>query len=168
MKKILSVILAVILLVTATGISAYAISSSRLVSGNEDYLMVLDAYNIVVAADGMRLEDLSYVIQNDWFAVLDSQGNGISADRYVGTGMIMCVVTENGEILSTYGVVVPFDLDGNGRVTTADARTALRQALQLESVTDFSLLAGDANADLKITSFDARVILRAALGLSID
>ena len=63
--------------------------------------------------------------------------------------------------------VVPGDVDGDGEVTAADARLALRAAVGLESYATGSreALACDVDRDGQITSADARLILRAAVGL---
>ena len=59
------------------------------------------------------------------------------------------------------------DVDGEGGVTAADARLALRAAVGLENYAPGSaeFKAADADHDNKITSADARLILRAAVGL---
>ena len=62
---------------------------------------------------------------------------------------------------------VPGDVDGDERVTAADARLALRAAVGLEDYAPGSreFLASDVDADGGITAADARLILRAAVGL---
>lgn len=59
------------------------------------------------------------------------------------------------------------DIDEDGKVTSADARLALRAAVGLEDISSGSgaFTAADADKDGKITSADARLILRAAVGL---
>ena len=59
------------------------------------------------------------------------------------------------------------DVNGDGRVTAADARLALRKAVGLEQYADGSaqFLACDADGNGKVTAADARKILRAAVGL---
>ncbi|MBQ6863816.1 MAG: leucine-rich repeat protein [Clostridia bacterium] len=57
------------------------------------------------------------------------------------------------------------DADGDGKVTSSDARLALRAAVGLEPLTDAQVKAADADGDGKLTSSDARLILRAAVGL---
>lgn len=63
--------------------------------------------------------------------------------------------------------VIPGDVDGDGNVTAADARLALRRAVELETYPEGSAeyLACDVDHDGKVTAGDARVILRAAVGL---
>ncbi len=57
------------------------------------------------------------------------------------------------------------DVNGDGRITSADARLALRAAVSLETLDAVKLLSADANSDGKVTSADARLILRVAIGL---
>ena len=57
------------------------------------------------------------------------------------------------------------DVDGDGNVTSADARLALRASVNLEQLTRAQKLAADVDLDGKITAADARLILRASVGL---
>lgn len=57
------------------------------------------------------------------------------------------------------------DLDEDGNITAADARSALRAAVGLDTLTEMQMIAADVNHDTKITSADARTILRTAVGL---
>ena len=57
------------------------------------------------------------------------------------------------------------DLDGNGKVTTNDARTVLRVAIGLEQLTPEQKRLADADGNGKITTNDARSVLRCAIGL---
>lgn len=59
----------------------------------------------------------------------------------------------------------PGDLDGNGKITAADARVALRISAKLEKTTEAQKLIADVNNDGKITAADARKILRVAAKL---
>ena len=70
-------------------------------------------------------------------------------------------VTPGGEFY------VPGDADGDGRISSADARLALRRSVQLEDYpeTSAAYYACDADFDGKVTSGDARLILRASVGL---
>ncbi len=57
------------------------------------------------------------------------------------------------------------DVDENGKIEAADARLALRAAVNLELLTEAQLSAADADKNGKIEAADARLILRAAVGL---
>ena len=58
------------------------------------------------------------------------------------------------------------DVDGNGKITAADARTALRIAAQLIAGDDRQLLAADVDGNGKVTAGDARKILRVGAKLA--
>ncbi len=57
------------------------------------------------------------------------------------------------------------DVNGDGRVTSADARLILRCAVQLDSLSGTPRLLADLNRDNCITSADARLALRIAVNL---
>lgn len=57
------------------------------------------------------------------------------------------------------------DVDGSGKIESADARLALRASVGLETLTGDAFTAADADLDGEITSADARLILRASVGL---
>ena len=59
----------------------------------------------------------------------------------------------------------PGDIDGNSRVSAADARLTLRAAANLEKLTPEQFSAADMNKDSKITASDARTVLRIAASL---
>lgn len=57
------------------------------------------------------------------------------------------------------------DVDGDGKVTAADARTILRAAAQLETLNASQLENADVNNDGEITAADAREALKKSAGL---
>lgn len=57
------------------------------------------------------------------------------------------------------------DVDGDGKITSADARIALRAAVGMENLTDKQKMAADMDGDGNITTSDARDILRKSVGL---
>lgn len=57
------------------------------------------------------------------------------------------------------------DIDGNGSITAADARLALRASVGLETLSAEQTAAADADFNGTITAADARLILRASVGL---
>ncbi len=54
----------------------------------------------------------------------------------------------------------PGDVDGNGKITAADARLALRISAKLEKATEYQTRIADMDKNNKITAADARKILR--------
>ncbi len=89
------------------------------------------------------------------------------------------VITENGTVYTCticgdiftsqdlHPVVMLGDVDNNKLLTSADARLALRCAVQLETYSPGSIefVACDVDKDNKVTASDARKILRAAVAL---
>lgn len=61
--------------------------------------------------------------------------------------------------------VIPGDIDGDGKVTAADARVGLRGSVDLENLTERQKRAADVDGDGKVTAADAREILRKSVGL---
>lgn len=61
--------------------------------------------------------------------------------------------------------VVPGDIDGDEKVTAADARMALRDSVELEKLTKRQKRAADVDGDGKVTAADARTILRKSVDL---
>jgi len=57
------------------------------------------------------------------------------------------------------------DVNGDGRVSVADAPIALRIALDLEKASEYQLRIGDLDGNGKIDVSDAAKILRGAIGL---
>ena len=85
---------------------------------------------------------------------------------YLATGMRL-MLTYGGEEYSLTAAVTG-DLNGDGRETSSDARTALRIAIGIhdDPLTDCLLKAADCNGDGLVSTTDARDILRATVYLS--
>ena len=79
----------------------------------------------------------------------------------------VCGAELSRETVKTGPTVVPGDVNGNGKVETADARLALRRAIGLEKYPEGSVefLACDVTGDGSVGTNDARFILRRAIGL---
>ena len=58
------------------------------------------------------------------------------------------------------------DVNGDGKVTSADAREVLRAAAKLGTLSDEAKKKADVNGDGKVTSEDGRELLRKAAGIS--
>ena len=57
------------------------------------------------------------------------------------------------------------DVNGDGKITSADARLVLRASAKIDIIEGNEFLAADVNKDNKITSADARIVLRVAAKL---
>lgn len=62
-------------------------------------------------------------------------------------------------------IIGPGDVDGDGRVTAADARLILRRSAQLIKFTMEQDALADVNKDGEVTAMDARIVLRVSAGL---
>ena len=93
-------------------------------------------------------------------SVKDQKGASVAADKPLGSGMTL--TKADGTALT---VVVKGDNDGDGAITSADARFALRTAVELETPDGWRLNASLVAGGTEVTSADARAILRAAVEL---
>lgn len=65
-------------------------------------------------------------------------------------------------------VTGPGDVNGDGKITAADARLALRAAVKLENLPVSHQAAANVDGKDGVTAADARIILRAAVKLSVE
>ncbi|MBR3596770.1 MAG: dockerin type I repeat-containing protein [Clostridia bacterium] len=92
----------------------------------------------------------------EWYGLDDS----FDAASGLGIRPAMCIDLENFDKTYIIG-----DVDGDGGISSSDARIALRAAVGLEEVTPDMIATVDVDKDKSITASDARLILRAAVGL---
>ena len=65
----------------------------------------------------------------------------------------------------TKEIAVLGDIDGDGKISVSDARSVLRAAVALDTLTGAKAAAGDVDFSGSITVGDARLVLRAAVSL---
>ncbi len=88
-------------------------------------------------------------------------GKAVENAALIGTGMVLTMADGTTKEIVVYG-----DADGDGKISAADARLALRASVGLETVADGSCYYKAINVDNgDIASSDARDILRASVGL---
>lgn len=78
--------------------------------------------------------------------------------------IVSCLLCAVLLCVSSFAAVLG-DVDNDAKLTAADARLVLRQAVGLEHFNDTQKTAADVDFDKKITASDARLVLRAAVGL---
>ncbi|MBE6812232.1 MAG: hypothetical protein E7523_05060 [Ruminococcaceae bacterium] len=125
----------------------------------EDGIARVDEDGNIVASQGLTAEQL-IAMANDAAVVKNADGTDLEADKKPGTGTKL--VLDCG---IEFELVVIGDVDGDGEVSSIDARNTLRNAVGLDTLTDAQLKAADFNSDGSVSSVDARGILRRAVGL---
>ena len=115
----------------------------------------------VVALPGTSAEVLKETLTNVT-RIIDKDGKDIVLPQIVGTGAT--VILADGIKLTVF---VYMDPDGDGNISAADARLALRRSVGLETYEKGSpaFLACDVDLDGNVSAADARLILRASVGL---
>lgn len=84
----------------------------------------------------------------------------VDAAQTVKSGMYLLPESGNAVTIAVQG-----DLDGDGLVSAADARLALRASVELETLSPWQREAADVNGQQTLTSDQARTLLRASVGL---
>ena len=87
--------------------------------------------------------------------------DGSAASGRLATGMTL-ELTQNGAVVDRAVIVVNGDLNGDGTVSSADARLILKALLnQAYALTEVQQFAADSDSDSTLTTGDARDILKA-------
>ena len=95
---------------------------------------------------------------------IDNESDNIIFDAYFADTALSIAKSLMANVGLEYKAPVLLgDVDGDGKITAADARLILRAAVGLEEV---SLESGDVDGDGKITATDARKVLRDSVGLN--
>ena len=113
----------------------------------------------VYTAPGLKAGEL-LAVAGEGAKLTGPEGGAVGADETAGSGMVLTKADGND-----YTLIVKGDNDGDGIITAADARFALRIAVELESPEDWQLNASLVSGGTAVTAADARLILRAAVGL---
>ncbi|MBQ6419633.1 MAG: dockerin type I repeat-containing protein [Clostridia bacterium] len=125
----------------------------------------LDAMHIVGALMGFNVYEAVLLVMNLAYASLGQEGvteEELLRDRYITVTYRMITRIENISFADRqFG-----DVDGDGIVTAADARIALRHSVDLDPIKNaFDQIYADVNFDGTISADDARLILRMSVDL---
>ncbi len=96
--------------------------------------------------------------------VVDLNGKRLAENVPVGSGMTVEFYF-SGNKMAALPVAVIGDVDGDGAITAADARLALRASVELEKLTECQEMAANAEREGSVDAGSARKILRASVGL---
>lgn len=149
MKKLIYVITAFIMLLCLTpSVSAYDIGDDI----NESFLFSDAAYLTKETKAG----EIKYF--GERIKIKDKNGNFLSADDYIKSGDEIVYF----DTLDLFTVVLVGDCNCDGRITSADARIALRLSANLDRPYDYENCHGAYDSDHSgtISASDARNILR--------
>ena len=98
-------------------------------------------------------------------ALFDAFPGYVYAKESEGDGRRIVPVGKEDDPAQALTLLLPGDADGDGRVTSVDARSVLRFCVNMEELpSERALLAADIDFDGKITTQDSRWILRTAVG----
>ena len=117
--------------------------------------------NNIVSNNGLTVAQL--LSQAGKGAVIrTADGKAVDGTALVTTGMVLTMADGSKKEIVVYG-----DVDGDGDISSADARLALRASVGLENYKEDSCYYKAANVESndKISAGDARLILRASVGL---
>lgn len=119
-----------------------------------------DEKNVLVNCGYTAKELLSQSGKNAVIKTAD--GKTVTDNALMGTGMILTMADGNKKEIVVYG-----DVSGDGKITAADARLALRASVGLEKYSEESCYYNASNVAStdKLSAADARLILRASVGL---
>lgn len=130
-------------------------------------LVKVDYKKLIVSnvRTGLTVEELMKNFTNSaMFAIYGADGSYITEADAVTTG-----VRFNYKISDSYStdyvISVTGDIDGDGKISAADARLIIRAAAQLDELSGAYAVAADVNGDGKILASDARKTLRVAAGI---
>ncbi len=127
-------------------------------------ITVTQTDHIKVNKDGVIIVDSTVAANAAAFGTNAKLVKGAAGtESKIATGMKL-ELTANEKTL-TKEIAVIGDVDGNGEITVNDARTILRVAVALESLTGINAIACDVDFSGDISVGDARSVLRAAVGL---
>lgn len=138
-------------------LSYYVISDETF--KNSDFAKIKDG-NLFIST-GYSVNEI--LVQTEMGAFIkDKNGQRISDGAFPGTNMTIVLVDSR-----SYTIVVLGDVDGDGAVSAADARLALRASVGLEDYAEDSVQYKAANVSSgdALSAADARLILRASVGL---
>ncbi len=150
--------------------SLYIVVDESTLIENPTELIIIKPYTIAKeSADGFAVVSVNTSVAellaaSNATAVLTATGEKVAETAKLATGMVLALM--DGEtVVDSMEIVVLGDVNGDSKITAADARVALRISVELESPAALYLTAAGVNGNKTISSSDARCILRAAVEL---
>ncbi|MDR1630120.1 MAG: hypothetical protein LBS36_07920 [Oscillospiraceae bacterium] len=122
--------------------------------------------NIILLLNASNVSELLDYLGMPGAPVRDKNGKPLGNETAI---LSSCTVyfTVDGESFQSCALIRMGDADGDGKITAADARKALRFSAKLETGTTLQYGTCDVDLDDKITASDARTILRVSAKLTM-
>lgn len=157
MKKTLTIVIAVLLL--AAAVFPYSVFAA-----DGDFEIKEAGKYIYGVPERTSLADFARAYHRTGYIVMGLEGEVVSAaSAYIGTGFTLRYESDIG-VYTTLSFVVLGDIDGNGRVSSADylnIRACLKGTTELG---ELQLLSADINGDGDISTFDYMLVKSHFLG----
>ncbi len=118
---------------------------------------IFNGSDIIISVPGLTASDILSVDKN--ISIADNDGKSVSGETLLATGNKIILPDET--VIKT---VILGDVDGDGKVSVADARLALRVAVKLDTLSGLKEIAAKVGSDT-ISVAEARRILRIAVKL---
>ncbi len=119
-----------------------------------------------VAIDANKVSELRYDFLNTGLKFFDINGNVLTDDQRVGTGMVIKLM-DGSNNLDEIIPVVTGDVNGDGQISALDALMTLQNASGITLFNNMKFIAGDINNSGDITALDALKMLQFASGLIV-
>lgn len=128
-------------------------------------IITVGGENVASIPAEREIRDIIADVDNKYIRVIDDDGETAPDLAIMGTGRKIQVLDSKGKVLSEYTALVLMDINGDGKITASDARSALRTSAKLDNLEGVFYIAADADCNDKITASDARKILRVSAKL---
>lgn len=120
--------------------------------------------NVWWVPENMTVAQFLATAPTDMVDIFNADEEKLAQDDIIATGCEY-KITHPGQFFNISHLIVKYDLNCDGLVTSADARLALRFAVGLEKANKEQLYAAKVNKAYEFTSDIARTILRYSVGL---
>lgn len=132
--------------------------SGDIIFETDRYLVNTDKV-ISAVPNSTSVEDfLANIVTNEGTSaqILDKEGNPVSSDKKVGTGMTLKLskTLETGTVTEEYKILVKYDIDGDGEKTSKDVEVVSNYLMNKVEIDSSYVSVIDLNRDGKITVSD--------------
>lgn len=108
-----------------------------------------------VVLQSNAVEDVLTKFKNESLTVTDIKGNALSGTDLIGTGSVITLSDEEGNVIDSKTVVIQGDINGDGALTLVDAVYVLRYTTGSIELNEIQLLAADVTNDAYVGTMDA-------------